>query len=152
MTIKKVYESSIYYLTNAGLESLLEKMSTCHNNPEKSSTTKINEHAPSSYSLFTDFSFDKTKHKLDPYRGKDCMERFYKYLKEHATKIINNEKKKKEMIPLTSEEKKLHGQQKKFRHAKKYLVLMTITKNIIKSEIIVITLEKTEELLMIFAI
>ena len=94
MTIKKVYESSIYYLTNAGLESLLEKMSTCHNNPEKSSTTKINEHAPSSYSLFTHFSFDKTKHKLDPYRGKDCMERFYKDLKEHATKIINNEKKK----------------------------------------------------------
>ena len=43
MTIKKVYESSIYYLTNAGLESLLEKMSTRHNNPEKSSTTKINE-------------------------------------------------------------------------------------------------------------
>ena len=152
MTIKEVYESSIYYLTNAGLESLLEKMSTCHNNPGKSSTTKINEHAPSSYSLFTHFSFDKTKHKLDPYRGKDCMERFYKDLKEHATKIINNEKKKKEMIPLTSEEKKLHGQQKKCIHAKKYLVLMMITKYIIKSEIIVITLEKIEELLMIFAI
>ena len=24
----------------------LEKMNTCHNNPEKSSTTKINKHAP----------------------------------------------------------------------------------------------------------
>ena len=79
------------------------------------------------------------------------MERCYKDLKQHATKIINNEK-KKEMIPLTSEEKKLHGQQKKFIHTKKYLVLMMITKNIIKSEIIVITLQKIEELLMIFAI
>ena len=28
----------------ADLECLLEKMNTCHNNPEKSSTTKINEH------------------------------------------------------------------------------------------------------------
>ena len=37
----------------ADLESLLEKMNTCHNNPEKSSTTKINKHTPSGYSLFT---------------------------------------------------------------------------------------------------
>ena len=37
----------------ADLESLLKKMSTCHNNPKKSSTTKINKHAPSGYSLFT---------------------------------------------------------------------------------------------------
>ena len=45
----------------AALEPLLEKMNTCHNNPEKSSTTKINKHAPSGYSLFTQCSFDKTK-------------------------------------------------------------------------------------------
>ena len=36
-------------------------MSTCHNNPEKSSTTKINKHNPSGYSLFTHCSFDVTK-------------------------------------------------------------------------------------------
>ena len=34
------------------------------------------------------------------------MGRFCKDLKEHATKIINYEK--QEMIPLTSEERKLH--------------------------------------------
>ena len=45
----------------ADLECLLEKMSTCHNNPEKSSTTKINKHTPSPYSLFTCCSFDATK-------------------------------------------------------------------------------------------
>ena len=31
-------------------ESLLQKMNTCHNNPEKPSTTKINKHTPSGYS------------------------------------------------------------------------------------------------------
>ena len=51
-------------------ESLLGKMSTYLNNPQKSSTTKINEHIPSGYSLFTHCSFDKTKNKLDSYRGK----------------------------------------------------------------------------------
>ena len=39
--------------------------------------------------------FDLTKNKLKCYRGKDCMERFCKDLKEHVTKIIDYEKKKK---------------------------------------------------------
>ena len=47
----------------ADLECLLEEMTTCHNNPEKSSTTKINKHTPSGYSLFTHCSFDTTKKK-----------------------------------------------------------------------------------------
>ena len=49
----------------ADLESLLEKINTYHNNPEKSSTTKINKHTPSGYSLFTHCSFDATKNKFD---------------------------------------------------------------------------------------
>ena len=73
----------------ADLECLLEKMSTCINNPNKSSTTKINKHTPSSYSTFTHCSFDKSKSKLNYYRGKDCMEKFSKDLREHASKIID---------------------------------------------------------------
>ena len=49
------------FIIYADLESLFEKMNTCHNNPEKSSTTKINKHAPSGYSLFTHCSFNTTK-------------------------------------------------------------------------------------------
>ena len=49
------------FIIYADLECLLEKMNTCHNNPEKSSTTKINKHTPSGYSLFTHCSFDKQK-------------------------------------------------------------------------------------------
>ena len=36
----------------ADLECLLEKMSTCQNDPNKSSTTKINKHALSGYSIY----------------------------------------------------------------------------------------------------
>ena len=61
------------FIIYADLESLLEKMNTCHNNPEKSSTTKINKHTPSGYLLFTHCSFDTTKNKLDYYRDKNCM-------------------------------------------------------------------------------
>ena len=71
----------------ADLECLLEKIGTCYNNPEESSTTKINHHTPSGYSIFTRCSFDKSKNKLNYYRGEDCMKRFCKDLKEHAIKI-----------------------------------------------------------------
>ena len=81
------------FIIYADLESLLEKMSTCNNNSEKSSTTKINKHTPSGYLLFTHFSFDTTKNKLDYYRGKNCMKNFCLDLREHATKIIMKRKK-----------------------------------------------------------
>ena len=96
------------FVVYADLECLLEKMSTCQSNPNESSTTEINKHIPSGYSLFTHCSFDRAKNKLDHYRGKDCMKKFCKDLREHATKIINYEKKK--MIPLTTE-KKYHNEQ-----------------------------------------
>ena len=53
----------LLFVIYADLECLLEKMSTCINNPNKSSTTKINKHTPSSYSIFTHCSFDESKKK-----------------------------------------------------------------------------------------
>ena len=50
----------VSFVIYADLECLLEKMTTCHNNPEKSSTTKKNK-------LFTNCSFDTTKNKPNHY-------------------------------------------------------------------------------------
>ena len=86
------------FVVYSDLECLLEKMSTCYNNPEEPSTTKINKHTPSGYSIFTHCSFDKSKNKLNYYRGEDCMTKFCKDLREHATKIINYEKKRYDTI------------------------------------------------------
>ena len=99
----------LHFVIYADLECLLEKMSTCKNNPNESSTFEINKHTPSGYSIFTNCSFDQTKGKLNYYRGKDCMKKFSKDLREHASKIINYEKKK--MIPLTTEEKIHYNEQ-----------------------------------------
>ena len=103
-------------------------MSTCINNPNESSTTKINKHTPLGYSIFTSWSFDESKNKLNYYRGKDCMKKFCKDLKEHATKIINYEKKK--IIPLTKEEKLNYNDQKVCYICRKSSILLI--KNIIK--------------------
>ena len=98
------------FIIYADLECFLEKISNYYNNFEESSTTEINKHTPSGYLLFAHCSFDKTKNKLDYYRADNCMEKFCKDLREHATKIINYEKKK--MIPLTKKEEKNHNKQK----------------------------------------
>ena len=131
------------------MESLLEKIGTCNNNPGKSSVTKINKHTASGYSLFTDCSFDVTKNNHDYHRDKYCMKNFCKDLKEHAAKIISKKN------------QKFHSQLKKINHiASKKLViyaknnseLMTVIKNITKSGIIVITLDFIEVLLIMFVI
>ena len=82
------------FIIHVDLESLLGKMNNCHNNPKKSSTTKINKHTPSSYSLFTNCSFDTIKNKLNYFRCKNCMKNFCVDLGEQATKMINCEKKR----------------------------------------------------------
>ena len=61
-------------------------MNTCHNSPKKPSTTEVNKHAPSGYSLFMHCSFDTTKNKLDYYRGKNCMKHFCLDLKDMQQK------------------------------------------------------------------
>ena len=98
------------FIIYADLESLLEKVNTCYNSPEKSSTTKINKHTPSGYSSFTHCSFYETKNKIGSYRGEDCMKKFCLDLREHVTKIIYYEK--KEMTALTKKEEKNHNKQK----------------------------------------
>ena len=98
------------FVVYTDLECLLEKMSTSYNNPKELSTTKINKHTPSCYSIFTHCSFDKSKSKLNYYRGEDCMTKFCKDVREHATKIINYEK--KDMIPLTKKEEENYNNQK----------------------------------------
>ena len=58
----------ILFIICADMDSLLERIDTCHSNPEKSSTTKINKYATSVYSLFTHCSFDARNNNHDYYR------------------------------------------------------------------------------------
>ena len=77
------------------------------------------------------------------------MKNFCLDLREHATKIINYEK--KEMIPLTKKKRKTITSKTFVVYVKKYLVLTIAIKSIIRLKIIVTILENIEVLLMIFA-
>ena len=51
----------VLFIIYTDMECLLEKMSTCHNNPKKLPTTKITEYTPLGFPLFTHCTFDTQK-------------------------------------------------------------------------------------------
>ena len=54
----------------------MEKTVGCKNNPENSSTSKVGEHIPSGFSMFTISSFKNIENNHVVYRGQDCMKNF----------------------------------------------------------------------------
>ena len=78
------------------------------------------------------------------------MEMFSKDLRNQETKIINNEKERNDN--LTDEETESYEKQNFVIYAEKSLVLIKRIRITIKREIIVITQEKLEELLITFVI
>ena len=142
------------FIIYSDLECLLEKIDTCSNNPEKSYTEKKAKHKPSCYSLVTCCSFDKSETRHKYYRGKDCIERFCRDLRDQTMKIINY-KKKKEII-VTKKKNSLMKIKKSVIYVKKNFVLIRMMKihlnYNIKLKIIVIIQKNLEELPIMFVI
>ena len=84
------------FIIYAHLKCMPGKIDTCQNDPKKSYTEKKDGHIPSGYSWITCCPFDELKNEQNYYRGENCMEMFYKELRNQAIKIINYEK--REMI------------------------------------------------------
>ena len=83
----------------------------------------------------TVLSFKNTGNKHIVYRGKDCIETFCKYLREHATKKINFKKRKVKL--LTKEQENQMKMRKSVISVKKNLETnISKIKNILKLEII----------------
>ena len=98
------------FVIYADLKCLLVKKQTCQNKPDKSYTERKAIHEQYGCSVDLVSSFDSKENKHSFYRGKDCMKKFCKELKDLGTKIINYEQ--KEMTPLTDKEKKYYDKQK----------------------------------------
>ena len=101
----------------ADLECLLVKQQLCQNNLDKSYIERKAIHEPCGYSLDLITSFDKSENKHSFYRGKNCIKKFCKEIKEISTKLVNW--KQKDMDPLTSEEEKIYDNRKKMSYMQK---------------------------------
>ena len=78
--------NKVSFIIYADLECLIEKIDGCKNNPKNSSTTKVDEHFPSGFSMSRILSFRRIENKHYVYRGKDCMKKFCESLRNHAIK------------------------------------------------------------------
>ena len=92
------------HIIYADLEFIKEEIDGCKNNPGTSSTTEVRKHIPSGFSKSTVSSFKSIENKHDVYRGKDCMKRFCKSLRKHATKIIKFKKKNMKLLTKKQQE------------------------------------------------
>ena len=115
------------FIAYVDLECLFKKMWYCQNNPEKFYAEKNAKHKPSGYAWCSICSFDDAKNECYFYRGKDCIEKLSKDLKEFSTEIINF--KKKEMMPLTNKEIKSYEKQKVCYVWEKSFVMIKIKKS-----------------------
>ena len=142
------------FIIYADLECLLKKEQSCQNNAKSFYTKRKAKHKPSGYSLSLNCSFDETTNRSKLYRRKDCIKKFCNDLKELVAEIISY--KEKEMMPLTYIEITLYESQKVCHICKGGFCYdendEKKIKNTLKLEIIVITLENVEELLIVFAI
>ena len=86
------------FVSYADLECLIEKVDGCKYNPENSSTTKVSEHIPTSFSMSTISSFKNIENRHGVYRSKDSMAKFCEFVREHAMKIITFKNKKMELL------------------------------------------------------
>ena len=77
------------FIVYTDLECLLKKILSCQNNLENSYKETKAKHKPSGYTSCSICSFNDTKSKHYFYKGKDCIEKFCKDLKELGTEIIN---------------------------------------------------------------
>ena len=83
------------FISYADLQCIIEKIEECKKNPENLSAKNLSKHIASGFSMYTISSFRRMGNKQDICRGKDCKKTFCESLREHAMKIINFKKKKR---------------------------------------------------------
>ena len=88
----------------ADLVCIIEKIDGCKNNAETSSTAKVRKHIPSGFSMSIISPFRSIENKHEVFRGKNCIEKFCKFLRNFAMKIINFKKKKMKLLTKEQQE------------------------------------------------
>ena len=58
-------------------------------NPQEPYTSKVNQHIPSGWCVYSKFAYGDVDDPLKLYRGKDCVEKFCDYIKEEAHRLYH---------------------------------------------------------------
>ena len=73
----------------ADFEAILEPIEGASPNPEGSYTSKVNQHIPSGFCVYSKFAYGVVQNPLKLYRRKDCVEKFCDYIRQGAHRLYH---------------------------------------------------------------
>ena len=80
----------VAFMMYADFETILEpKEDSMESDPDASYTKEVNRHIPSGWCVYSKFANGEVKDPLKLYRGKDCIEKFYDYIRQEAHRLYN---------------------------------------------------------------
>ena len=72
----------------ADFELILEPIQGPNPEPTGPYTLKVTKHLPSGWCVYSKFAYGEVKDPLRLYRGKDCPEKFYDYIRQEANRYM----------------------------------------------------------------
>ena len=84
------YQFKVPFVIDADFESILVPVSGAPNNPEMSSTRRINVHQPSGWCMYSKFAYGKVTNPLKQYRGRDCVSKFCETIMAEAKRLYES--------------------------------------------------------------
>ena len=77
------------FMMYADFESILMPIQGPSPDPGKAYTTKVNQHIPSGWCVYSKFAYGEVKDPLTIYRGKDCVEKFCDHIMSEAHRLYH---------------------------------------------------------------
>ena len=78
------------FIMHADFESILETMGPVEpGSPNQPYTNEVNQHTPSSWCVYSEFAYGDVDNLLRTYRGKDCIETLWNYIKGEARRLYH---------------------------------------------------------------
>ena len=78
------YQFKVPFMMYADFESILEPIQGVSNDPNASSTRRVNIHTPSRWCVYCKFSYGDVTNPLAQYRGPDCIRKFCEHIISEA--------------------------------------------------------------------
>ena len=77
------------FMMYADFESILMPIKGAGANPNQPYTTKVNQHVPSGWCVYSKFAYGDVKGPLPIYRGEDCVKRFCDHIMHEAHRLYH---------------------------------------------------------------
>ena len=106
------YQFNVRFIMYVDFESLLQPIQGSSKGPSGPWTTPVNNHIPSGWCVYSEFSYGQVENPLTLYHGKDCVKKFCDHIIGEAHRLYHAFP-ERPMTPLTPKEIEKHQKSKR---------------------------------------